>query len=60
MGKEAVLADSGREGEIVARVGRMRSLAFLSILRVVLLLSYTWGQLSFHRAIIVFHSLPAN
>ena len=27
------MADSGREGEISARVGRMRSLAFLNILR---------------------------
>jgi hypothetical protein len=27
-GEEAVLADSGREGEVVARVGRVRSLAF--------------------------------
>ena len=33
MGEETVLADSGREGEIVAGVGRVRSLAFLSILR---------------------------
>ena len=33
MGEEAVLADSGWEGETVARVGRVRSLAFLSILR---------------------------
>jgi len=32
MGEEAVLADSGWEGETVARVGRVRSLAFLSIL----------------------------
>ncbi len=32
-GKESVLADSGREGEITARVGRVRYLAFLSILR---------------------------
>ena len=32
-GVEAVLADSGREGEISARVGRVRNLAFLSILR---------------------------
>jgi hypothetical protein len=31
-GEEAVLADSGREGEITAGVGRVRSLAFLSIL----------------------------
>jgi hypothetical protein len=33
MGEEAVLADSGRAGEIAARVGRVRRLAFLSILR---------------------------
>ena len=39
LGEEAVLADSGREGEVVARDGRVRSLAFLSILRMVLLLS---------------------
>jgi hypothetical protein len=32
-GKESVLADSGWEGEITARVGRVRSLNFLSILR---------------------------
>jgi len=32
LGEEAVLADSGWEGEITARVGRVRSLAFLSIL----------------------------
>jgi hypothetical protein len=32
-GEEAVLADSGRAGEIFARVGRVRSLVFLSILR---------------------------
>ena len=32
-GEEAVLADSGREGEITARVGRVRSLVFLSILQ---------------------------
>ena len=31
-GKESVLADSGWEGEITARVGRVRSLAILSIL----------------------------
>ena len=33
MGEEAVLADSGRASEVAARVGRVRSLAFLSILR---------------------------
>jgi len=32
-GKESVLADSGREGEITVRVGWVRSLVFLSILR---------------------------
>ena len=33
MGEEAVLADSGRVGEIVAGAGRVRRLAFLSILQ---------------------------
>jgi len=33
MGEEAVLADSGRVGEIAAWVGRVRSLAFLNSLR---------------------------
>jgi hypothetical protein len=33
------LADSGRAGEITAWVGRVRSLAFLSILHAALLLS---------------------
>jgi hypothetical protein len=33
LGEEAVLADLGRAGEVAARVGRVRSLAFLSILR---------------------------
>ena len=32
LGEEAVLADSGRAGEVTARVGRVRSLDFLSIL----------------------------
>jgi len=32
LGEEAVLADSGRAGEVSARVGRVRSLACLSIL----------------------------
>ncbi len=31
-GEESVLADSGRAGEITARVGRVRSQAFLSVL----------------------------
>ena len=34
-GEESVPADSGRAGEITARVGRMRSLAFLCILRAI-------------------------
>ena len=33
LGKAAVLTDAGREGEVAARVGRVRKLAFLSILR---------------------------
>jgi hypothetical protein len=33
LGEEAVLADSGRAGEVAARAGRVRSLEFLSILR---------------------------
>jgi hypothetical protein len=33
LGKEAVLAASGRAGEVVAGVGRVRSLDFLSILQ---------------------------
>ena len=33
LGEEAVFADSGRAGEVAARVGRVRNLAFLSILR---------------------------
>jgi hypothetical protein len=32
LGEEAVLADSGRAGEVAAGVGRVRCLAFLSIL----------------------------
>lgn len=31
LGKEAVLADSGQAGEIVARVGRVRKRGFFSI-----------------------------
>jgi hypothetical protein len=33
LGEEAVLADSGREGEVSARVGRVRKLDFLNSLR---------------------------
>ena len=32
LGEEAVLADSGRAGQVTAGVGRVRRLAFLSIL----------------------------
>ena len=35
LGEEAVLADSGRVGEVTAEVGRVRSLAFLNGLRTV-------------------------
>ena len=54
LGEEAVLADSGRVGEIPARVGRVRNLAFLSILRGVPLLSQTCGLVKFQRAHRVF------
>ena len=54
MGEEAVLADSGRKGELDARVGRVRNLAFLRILRADRLLCDTFGKLSFRRATIVF------
>jgi hypothetical protein len=42
LGKESVLADSGREGEIAAKVGRVRSLVFLSILRGTHLVLNVW------------------
>ena len=54
MGEEAVLADSGRLGEIAAGVGRVRSLGFLSILRGVLLLSQTCRPVISRRAQRVF------
>ena len=38
LGEEAVLADSGRVGEVTTRVGRVSSLAFLSILLDILVL----------------------
>ena len=44
LGEEAVSADSGRVGEVAARVGRVRSRAFLSILQGMLLLSQTCAQ----------------
>ena len=36
LGEEAVLADSGQAGEVIAGVGRVRSLAFLNSLLVLL------------------------
>ena len=38
--KKAVLADSGLVGEVVARVGRVRSEAFLNILLTLLTVEY--------------------
>jgi hypothetical protein len=53
-GEESVLADSGQAGEIAARVGRVRSLAFLSILR-----EARWASLQqFLCAIAFFLTLP--
>ena len=52
-GEEAVLADSGREGEVAAGVGRVRRLDFLSILRGRVLLSQTCGPLDSRWASIV-------
>ena len=54
LGEEAVLADSGRAGEVATRVGRVRSLAFLNILRAVLPMFLMCGLLNFHCATIVF------
>ena len=58
LGEEAVLAAAGRAGEVTSGAGRVRSLNFLSILFGVFLLSQMCRPLSFHRATIVFHSLP--
>jgi len=33
LGEEAVSADSGREGEVVAEIGRVKRLDFLSVLQ---------------------------
>ena len=54
LGKEAVLADSGRAGEVAAGVGRVRSLAFLSILHGVLPLSQMCRPVKFWGTPIVF------
>jgi hypothetical protein len=59
LGEEAVLADSGRAGEVAARVGRVRSMAFLSIPRGRVLSSQTCGALDSSRASIVL-SQPAS
>jgi len=43
------LADSGQAGEILAGIGRVRSLAFLSITRNALLLSQTRKEVKYKR-----------
>jgi len=53
-GEESVLADSGREGEITAGDGRVRTVAFLSILRGGLLLSQSCRPVKFRHAQNVF------
>ena len=60
MGEEAVLADSGRVGEIAGGAGRARSLAFLSSLRKFILLCHTYGPLTFLRVSRFFHSPPTR
>jgi len=54
LGEDAVSADAGRLGEVAAGVGRVRSLAFLSILRGRVLLFQTGKALDFRRAVIIF------
>jgi hypothetical protein len=46
-GEESVFANLGREGEIAAGIGKVRSLALLSNLRDIYLLSMTCGPLGF-------------
>jgi hypothetical protein len=58
LGEEAVLADSGRAGEVSAWVGRVRRLAFLSILRDFILLFLKLRPLNFHRATTVLRETP--
>ena len=53
MGEEAVLADSVRVREIAARVGRVRSLAFLNSLRLLLNESVNIRALRFCHAQVV-------
>jgi len=57
LGEETVLADSGRAGEVAAGVGRVRTVAFLSILHGVLPLSQMCGPVKFWRTPWFFHSL---
>ena len=54
LGEEAVLADSGRAGEVAAGVGRVRCLAFLSILLGAFLLSQMCESVKLWRAHIGF------
>jgi len=54
LGEKAVLADSGRAGEVATGVGRVRSLVFLCILHGVLPLSQACGPVKFWRTPIVF------
>src|SRR4029077_16001443 len=54
LGEEAVLAGSGGAGEVAARVGRVRSLAFLSILCSVPLSSQTCRPVKIRRSHRVF------
>ncbi len=54
LGEETVLTDSGRAGEVAAGVGRVRSLAFLSILRGILLLFQICRSVMCSRAYRVF------
>ena len=46
LGEEAVLADSGRVGEVAAGVGRVRMLAFLNSLRMLRILRYSSSQVA--------------
>ena len=59
LGEEAVLADSGRAGQVAARVGRGRSMAFLNLPRGRVLSSQTCGRLDSRQASIVV-SQPAS
>ena len=60
LGKEAVLADSGRAGEVGAGVGRVRSLDFLSILLGVFLLSRYTDQMKFRHEHRVFQQFASR